>query len=155
MKMELRCPVNLISGVISLICAVVLLVMIPAHIPDAVISSDVQIDQRFLPRMAVIGIGITGIILIIQSLIFKKEKSITVNLTDEARVLLYYLLAVALVLLMRYIGFLFSAVLIVVFSLAFFKARKPVYYVGSVIFAALIYLFFKVLLKIPLPAVFF
>lgn len=95
--------------------------------------------------------GLMGLVMMIQSLVLKKDKVLTINIRDELRMLIYFAVIVVLTIVMKYIGFLVSACLMTVFSFAYFRCRKISFYVWSLVFVGVVFVFFKIILKIPLP----
>jgi putative tricarboxylic transport membrane protein len=141
---------NLTAGIIGIFISLILIIMIPFNIKMG--SNDtMMVNQRFIPYLTSLVMLVMSIIMIGQSLIFKKDKEITIKLSEELRTFIYIFGIFLLVVVMKYLGYLIGSVFIISFSFFYFKCRKWYYYVGSSLFVLLTYLFFSELLHIPLP----
>jgi putative tricarboxylic transport membrane protein len=149
--MEIKCRSNLIGGLASLILGIVILLIIPSQVALTNSSSKELINQQFFPGFSAILMSVMGLVLIVQSLVFKKDKIITISIKDEMRMLLYFAVIITVVIFMKFTGFLIASCLITIFSFAYFRCKKISYYVWSLIFVTMVYFLFKVALRIPLP----
>jgi hypothetical protein len=114
-------------------------------------SADVMVDARFVPKIAVALIFIFSVILILTSLILKKDKVVCINLIKEGKMLLFYLLMVGYVAAMPLIGFLFSSLLFGNAALLYLRSNKWQHYVIVSAVIALVHLVFVTILQVPLP----
>ena len=132
---------NLTAGIIGILISLILIIMIPFNIKlDS--TDTMTVNQRFIPYLTLFLMLFMSVMMIGQSLIFKKDKIITLNLSEELRTFVYIFGIFLLAVVMKYMGYLVSSALIISFSLFYFKCRKWYYYVGSCVFIALVYFFF-------------
>lgn len=150
--MKINFKSNLVSGIVSTIFAIALWLIIPIQCVDV---SNKMIKSDFLPKMIAVIILVCGIWLIVQSVLKPdKEKIVTLDLKKEGRVAIYMAALIIYTLIFAKIGFLFSSLLLSLFTLAFVKEKRPVFYLIVIIYVTAIFFIFKYALGIPLPAMF-
>lgn len=150
--MKINFKSNLVSGIISTIFAIVLWLIIPIQCADV---SNKMIKSDFLPRLIAAVILVCGIWLIAQSILKpEKERIVSMDLKKEGRVAIYMVGLIIYTLVFAKIGFLFSSLLLSLFTLIFIKERRPMFYLIVVIYVTAIFFVFKYALGIPLPAMF-
>lgn len=148
--MKLKFKTNLVSGILFAIFSVIVWVLIPFQIQTRE-SASVVVNAQFVPKLVAVLIFIFSIILLIQSLIFKKDKYVEINLGMELKVALFVLILAAYTLLMPVMGFLFSSILFCCGSLFYLKSKNWKYYLASFIVTVILFLVFTMVLKVPLP----
>ncbi len=109
-------------------------------------------SPRIIPAIALVGILISSIVLIVQSLVFKKEKIIEFDLKKELPSLIFIALLLLYVVLLIYIGFVAASIIIFSAVLFYEGERKPFIYIFNVLMVIGIYLLFKYVFNISLPS---
>ena len=142
---------NLVGGVIFLVLGIVLWFMIPYQIGMSFSASNYALSPRSVPYLLSIVMIFFSLILIIKSLVFKQEEIITIQLKDELRAFLFYLMVVVSILLMNMIGYLFAALLLGISTLLFMRIKKKSYYIYIGLFVVAVYVIFAMILKVRLP----
>lgn len=148
--MTIKLRTNLISGLLGLIISAAIWFIIPAQI-KVMQASTYSVDARFMPRLVSVIIALMSLVLLIQSLVLKKEKIVSIQVKEEMKVGLFYLMLVAYVILIPIIGFLISTLLICGGTLLFLRCKKKRYYLTTGIIVVGVYLAFIFLLNVPLP----
>lgn len=142
---------TLCSGILAVVLAIAVFLLIPSQIEITAKAAAQTINQRTMPYLSAGLILAMGVVMIVQSLAFKKEKVITITIKDELRTLLFYAGILIAILLMPYITFLGTAAVVYVFSFFFMKRNSIKNYLVSAAFALVIYFVFKMFLNVPLP----
>ena len=151
-ELVIKIKTNLIGGLSSILFSIALWIIIPLQIDlTRDNSSRFSINAQFLPKLAAIVICVLGIALILQSLVFKKEKIYLFDTHKELRPLLFCLIIIAYVILIPIIGFLVSSILMSCGGLLFLRTKKILYYIIALVSAAVIYITFSLLLNVSLP----
>lgn len=148
--MMIKLRTNLIGGLLGLIIAAIIWFVIPAQI-KVMQASTYSVDARFMPRLVTLIIALMSIVLLIQSLVLKKERIVDIIIKEETRVIVFYLILVAYVVLIPIIGFLISTLLISLGTLLYLRCKRKSYYIITGVIVAGIYLAFIFLLNVPLP----
>ena len=149
MKINLR--VNLVSGIFAVLFGIFFRIMIPYQIVTKRRLDTNAVGSDYLPKMVAVICIVIGVALIIQSLLFKKEKIVKINLRDEARVSVVAAIILAYIILMPKIGFLISSIVATALILLFLKCKKWHYYVIIATLSALVHFSFTYGLSIHLP----
>lgn len=143
--------VNMISGLVALILGG-LFYILTYGFPD--IDTDI-LGPDFLPKLYSVFLVIFGLILIINAIIKKKRETAEMRSTNHS--FLYGLASMLIVfiyiLVLPYIGFYISTILVMLALLYFLKVRNYVI-LFSVSLGTITFLFiiFEKLLKVPIPS---
>ena len=148
--MTIKLRTNLIGGLLGLIIAAIIWFVIPVQV-KVMQASTYSVDARFMPRLVTLIIALMSIVLLIQSLVLKKERIVDIIIKEETRVIVFYLILVAYVVLIPIIGFLISTLLISLGTLLYLRCKRKSYYIITGVIVAGIYLAFIFLLNVPLP----
>lgn len=144
---------NLTSGLIAFILGVVLYAAIPYCIKVKLQFSSSAFGPDEMPRIVAIIIIMCGLVLIGQSLILKKDETVTIEFGKELRVLIFVVLLIAYSILMPIAGFLVTTLVFVFASLFLMECRVPLYYLSAAILVAFIFVCFKYGLSVNLPTI--
>jgi uncharacterized membrane protein len=147
----MRLRKNLCSGVFSLVFSVLLWILIPLQISGKRMLYTAAVGSDYLPRIVAVCCFAVGLVMLVNSLLLKKEKIIEIHLKAEARVLGAVTVMFIFIVLSPLIGFLVSSILAMVLILVYLKCRKWHYYLSMVLLAGFIYVTFKFLLNVRLP----
>jgi hypothetical protein len=90
-------------------------------------------------------------VLLIQSLVFKKEKIVEFDWEKEKPAILMIALLCIYVALILYVGFIVASAITFVIILAYCGERKPFIYIFTILAAILIYFLFKEVFTVSLP----
>ena len=104
-----------------------------------------------IPDMLAIGIGISGALLVFQSLVLKKEVYKEYNLGLEAKGAIYLVILIVYIVLVEYVGMLVACLLMGIGSLVYFRTKKIRRYIIIFAFFIVIYLVFSLVLKVKFP----
>jgi putative tricarboxylic transport membrane protein len=148
--MKLKLKTNLVSGVMFAIFAAIVWVLIPFQIQTTE-STSVVVNAQFVPKMVAIIIFILSIMLLVQSLVFKKDKYVEINLDWELKVALFLLILIAYTVFMPIIGFLPASILFCCGALLYLKSKNWRYYLIAFAVIVTLFLVFTIVLKVPLP----
>ncbi|MCT4542137.1 MAG: tripartite tricarboxylate transporter TctB family protein [Vallitalea sp.] len=149
--MKIKIRTNLIGGIFFLLLSVIGWILIPSQIQVGK-SSTTLIDAQFIPKLTMILICIFSIVLIVLSLINEKyEKYIELNISNELKVVVFYIMLIGYVLLIPIIGYEISSILFCGVMLLYFKAKKWTYYIVSFSVVLVLSFIFSKVLGVPLP----
>ena len=151
--MKVRVPTNLVGGISFFSISIVLVILIPKQIPIMAFFQTTNINSRFVPYILSGIIFLLSMILIIQSLVFKKEQYLEFDLSKEMKGLLYILILILFVFLVKYIGFLISSILMGAGTLAFLKVKAVKTYAIVLISILVLNVLFVYAFNIPLPKI--
>lgn len=147
MKMKIR--TNLTGGIFSALFAGVLWFLSLGIIE--VMPNSTSVGANFFPKAMAVLLFIFSITLIVQSVFFKKEEIIELDLKGELRTMIFLAIIVAYVVLINLIGFLISTILMSSAVLWYLKCRDWKYYVICAAAAIVIFFGFTYGLRIKLP----
>lgn len=147
--MKIRYKSNLLAGCFSILAAIVLYLIIPSQVGKEMQSVH-GITSRTFPYVLCILMGVSGVGLIFQSLVSKKEETKEVELGKEVKGILYILILLAYGYGFSR-SFLISTSLLGAATLGFAKCKKLSYYVIVIVAVVILYLVFTRLLHVRLP----
>ena len=138
---KFKIKTNLVSGVIMGVAALLLIILLPSQVRVPAFDSGAP-SPRIIPGICLAIMLVSSIALIIQSLVLKQEKIVEFDWAKEKPAILLILGMCV------YIG------LMIVFPLALFYVgeRKPGPYIVVLVSAFAIFLLFKNVFNISLPA---
>lgn len=148
--MKIHYRTNLWAGILSIIMSILLFIIIPGQIEEDMIASAGGVTSRTFPYLIAVLFVICGLILVVKSLIFKKDEVKELNCSKELIVIGYIFILLLYGLSFKK-NFLLTTSLLSIITLIFCRSKKKSYYfitVGTVIG---LYFIFKVLLHVRLP----
>lgn len=118
---------------------------------------DASVDATFFPMVIVVAQIILCVILMVQHIKKKKSEEVSQqqSSTEEPIISkmslfgLSYLIGYAI--LISVLGYLYASLFAFIFYLAYFKIKKPLYYIIAVIFVLTVYYLFGEVFYISLP----
>lgn len=149
--MKFKIKTNLWSGIIMGLFSIFLLFMVPSQIRMPMFDSGAP-SPRIIPVCCIVGILVCSVALIIQSLVFKKEKIYEFDWAQEKPIIILILMLIAFVLLTIYLGYIVGVVVIFPLMLFYCGERKPPIYIFTVAAGIGIYFMFKYVFNISLPS---
>lgn len=151
MKFKIR--TNLTGGILSIAFSAFLFFLIPNQIPvESVVNFG--ITSRSVPYGIAVLIGVCGLILVIQSLVLKKEHYQEIVLKQELRPLLFCVCIVIYLFVME-VDWPISTAALGCAILGISKCKKWYHYLITVVLAFVIYYIFAYTLHIRLQSVIF
>lgn len=149
-KKEIRIPINLTAGIVSLVFAVVILLIMPAQV--AVSEKDV-VNGRAFPTLLMSVMIICSALLILKDVLkmIKKEplEWKTINLLTEVKAVIIFVILLITYLLSKVTGlFVIGAVFCCLGFLLYFRCKKPSYYVITISLAVIIWVAFRFVLGV-------
>lgn len=151
--MVIRFKSNLACGIFAILLCIALLILIPMEIGVETTVS-FGITSRTIPYGVAALIGVCGIVLIVKSLVFKKDEIKEITLKHEVPALIMVLLLIAYMFVFEKEWPLSTAVLGCA-SLALAKCKKWYYYVIVAALTVILYFVFTEVLYIRLHSVIF
>lgn len=149
MKITLR--KNLWAGIFSALFGVVFWLLIPVYIRSKVITNTSAVGPDYMPRLVAGLMILLGVGLIVQSLVFKKDSTVTIVLRQELHALIIFVVLLVYVLLLPIAGYLIATPLFGCGLLALTRDKKWPHYVVLIALSGLVYCLFRFLLHVPLP----
>lgn len=140
---------NLVAGIVSVILGIICMVIIPGQIGEDY-SATYGITSRTVPYAVAILWIICGIVLMIQSLVLKKDEVKTLDVGKELKALGYMAVLLIYALLFKK-SFLLSTMFLGVATLAFTGSKKKSFYVIVLATVLILYLLFSKVLHVQLP----
>ncbi|MCF0127468.1 MAG: tripartite tricarboxylate transporter TctB family protein [Pseudobutyrivibrio sp.] len=148
--MKFKIKTNLWSGIIMGILSVVLLILLPYQVRIPAYDSGAP-SPRIIPGICIVIMLIFSIVLIIQSLVFKKEKIVEFDWEKEKPAILLILLLCIYVALILFVGFIAASTIVFCLILFYCGERKPFIYIFTILSAIGIFLLFKFVFTVSLP----
>lgn len=149
MKLTLR--KNLSGGIFAIVLGVVLRIMLPYNIKSKIHNVTSAVGPDYLPKIIIILMIACGAGLILQSLVFKKDQTVTIVLRDEFRPLVYMGMLVLYALLMPKIGFLVTSLIFAMLSMWVMESKNWRHYLYVAILVVAVWAGFRFGLGVPLP----
>ncbi len=147
--MKVKYRSNLVAGIVSVILGIICMVIIPGQIGEDY-SATYGITSRTVPYAVAILWIICGIVLMIQSLVLKKDEVKTLDVGKELKALGYMAVILIYALLFKK-SFLVSTMFLGVATLAFTGSKKKSFYVIVLAAVLILYLLFSKVLHVQLP----
>ena len=149
MKFKIR--TNLVTGILMALFSGYMLYVMPKQVKVPAFDSGAP-SPRIIPGICLVVILLCSLVLIIQSLIFKKEKIVEFDWTNEKPAILLIVLLCIYVFLIVKIGFILSSAVTFVILLFYSGERKPFIYIFTIALAVGIYFLFTQVFHVSLPA---
>ncbi len=141
------------SGIIMGIVSAVLLAIMPYQVRVPAYDSGAP-SPRIIPAACLIFMLVSSIVLILQSLVFKKEKVVEFDWKKEGPIILLVLGMCLYAALIIWIGFIAASIIIFGAVLFYCGERKPLIYVITFAAAIGIFFLFKFVFNVSLPSLF-
>lgn len=146
--MKLKYRSNLWAGIVSMICGLILIFLIPTQI-GAEYSSNYGITSKTVPYAAAAIFLLCGLGLSVQSLVYKKDKVKELEVKKELKALIYMAVFLCYTYLFD-ISFLISSLFLGTATLMLCKSKNKLYYGIVVITVVLLYVIFTQALHVRL-----
>lgn len=147
--MEIKYKSNLVAGIVSIILGIVCIILVPLQIAEDY-SATYGITSRTVPYAIGILWIVCGIILLVQSLILKKDTEKTLIVGKELKALAYMAILLVYSILFKR-SFLISTIMLGLATLAMTGSKKKLFYVIVIVVVAVLYFLFEKVLHIQLP----
>lgn len=148
--MKFKIKTNLWSGIIMGLLSLILLIIMPYQVRVPAFDSGAP-SPRIIPGICLVIMLFFSVVLIIQSLVFKKEKIVEFDWQKEKPAILLIALLCLYVALILFIGFVPASAVIFIIILAYCGERKPFIYIFIITAAVGIYFLFKYVFTVYLP----
>ena len=149
--MKFKIKTNLVSGIVMGLLSAFLLFVMPQQVRVPAYDSGAP-SPRIIPGICLVVILFCSIVLIIQSLVFKKEKIVEFDWNKEKPAILLIALLCIYVFLIIKIGFILASAVIFVIVLFYCGERIPFIYIFTIALAVGIYLLFSKVFHVSLPS---
>ena len=149
MKFKIR--TNLVTGILMALFSGFMLLVMPKQVRVPAFDSGAP-SPRIIPGICLVVILFCSIVLIIQSLVFKKEKIVELDWEKEKPAILMILMLCIYVFLIIKIGFILASAITFVVILYYCGERKPFIYIFTIALAVGIYFLFSKVFHVSLPA---
>ena len=147
--MKIKYRSNLVAGIVSICLGVICFLIIPMQIGEDY-TATYGITSKTVPYAVAALWIVCGIILIIQSLLLKKDEIKSLEAGKELKAIGYMLMLLIYGILFRK-SFLISTMFLGCVTLAFTGSGKKVYYAVVLAVVAVLYFLFSRVLHIQLP----
>ena len=149
--MKFKIKTNLWSGIIMGLFSIIMLLIMPLQVRVPAYDSGAP-SPRIIPGICLVIMLIFSIVLLIQSLVFKKEKIVEFDWEKEKPAILLIAVLCLYVALMLTIGFIAASAIVFIIILAYCGERKPFIYIFTIAVAVGIYFLFKMVFNVSLPS---
>lgn len=146
---KIRYRSNLTAGIVSIIFGLIVLSVIPSQISLG-FDNTYGITPRTIPYVLAWICIFFGALLIVQSLVLKKDTVKEMELSRELKALAYMAVFVVYSLLFN-VSFVLATILLGAVTLMFLKCKKPLYYVIVAVTVVFLYFVLTQFLHIQLP----
>ena len=148
--MKIKIKTNLWSGIVMGLLSIAMLAVLPTQVRVPAFDSGAP-SPRIIPAICLVGMLICSIALIVQSLVFKKEKIFEFAWSVEKPAFLMILLLCIYTALIITIGFTFATTIIFPIILFYCCERKPPIYIFTVAAGIGVFFLFKYVFHVSLP----
>ncbi|MGN0976166.1 MAG: tripartite tricarboxylate transporter TctB family protein, partial [Gemmiger sp.] len=142
---------TLVPGIVMGLFSLSLLIVMPNQVRVPAYDSGAP-SPRIIPGACLVLMLIFSIVLIIQSLVFKKEKIVEFDWEKEKPVIVMILMMCVYVALIIYMGYVIASIVTFIAVLFYCGERKLPTYVVTVVASVVIFFLFKNVFNIQLPA---
>jgi len=149
MKFKIR--TNLVTGILMALFSGYMLLVMPKQVKVPAFDSGAP-SPRIIPGICLVVILLCSLVLIVESLIFKKEKIVVFDWTNEKPAILLIALLCVYVFLIVKIGFILASAVTFVVLLFYSGERKPFIYIFTIALAVGIYFLFSQVFHVSLPS---
>ncbi len=148
--MKFKIKTNLVTGILMGLLSAYLLYVMPKQVRVPAYDSGAP-SPRIIPGVCLVVILLCSVILIIESLVFKKEKIVEFDWNNEKPAILLIVVLCIYVFLIIKIGFILASAITFVVVLAYCGDRKPFIYIFTIALAVGIYFLFSKVFHVSLP----
>lgn len=149
--MKIKIKTNLVSGIVMGLLSVILLIALPGQVRVPAYDSGAP-SPRIIPGACLVLMLVFSVILIIQSLVLKKEKIVEFDWDKEKPAIVLILAMCAYVALIIFLGYIPASIIVFLAVQFYCGERKPLMYIYTIAAAIVIYFLFKQVFNIALPA---
>lgn len=149
--MKFKIKTNLVSGIVMGLFSIIMLLVIPTQVRVPAYDSGAP-SPRIIPSACLVLMLVFSIVLIVQSLVFKKEKVVEFDWEKERPVIVMILMMCVYVALIIYMGYVIASIVTFIAVLFYCGERKLPTYVVTVVASVVIFFLFKNVFNIQLPA---
>jgi hypothetical protein len=149
--MKFKIKTNLVTGIVMGLLSVFLLVVMPKQVRVPAFDSGAP-SPRIIPGVCIVIMLVCSVILIIQSLVFKKEKIVEFDWQNEKPAILLIALLCVYVFLIIKLGFIIASAITFIIVLFYSGERKPFIYIFTIALAIGIYFLFSKVFHVSLPS---
>ena len=149
--MKFKIKTNLVTGIIMGLFSAILLLVMPDQVRVPAFDSGAP-SPRIIPAICIGLMLFFSVVLIIQSLVLKKEKIVEFDWEKEKPAIILIIAMCVYVALIITIGYILASVVIFCFVQFYCGERKPLMYVYVIAASVLIYFLFKNVFYINLPS---
>ena len=148
--MKFKIKTNLVTGIVMGVLSAFLLYIMPKQVRIPAYDSGAP-SPRIIPGICLAVILLCSVVLIIQSLVFKKEKVVEFDWEKEKPAILLIALLCIYVFLIIKIGFILASAVVFIVVLFYCGERKPFIYIFTIALAVGIYFLFSKVFHVSLP----
>lgn len=148
---KFKIKTNLVSGILMGAIALLLLVLMPGQVRVQAFDSGAP-SPRIIPGICLGIMLVSSIALLIQSLVLKQEKVVEFDWEKEKPAILLIVGMCVYIVLMLCIGYVLASLIVFPLVLFYVGERKPGPYIVVLVSAFAIFLLFKNVFNISLPA---
>ncbi len=147
---KIQIKTYLVTGILMGLFSAFLLIVMPQQVRIPAYDSGAP-SPRIIPGICIVVIMICSVALIIQSLVFKKEKIVEFDWEKEKPAILLIALMCVYVALIIKIGFILASAIVFVAVLFYCGERKPFIYIFIIAASVGIYYLFTSVFHVSLP----
>ncbi len=148
--MKFKIKTNLVSGIVMGLFSAFMLIVMPQQVRVPAFDSGAP-SPRIIPGICLVIMLLCSIILIVQSLVFKKEKIVVFDWEKEKPAILLIVALCIYVFLIIKIGFILASAIIFSLILFYCGERKPFIYIFTIAMAVGIFYLFSSVFHVSLP----
>ena len=148
--MKFKIKTNLVSGIVMGLFSAFMLIVMPQQVRVPDFDSGAP-SPRIIPGICLVIMLLCSIILIVQSLVFKKEKIVVFDWEKEKPAILLIVALCIYVFLIIKIGFILASAIIFSLILFYCGERKPFIYIFTIAMAVGIFYLFSSVFHVSLP----
>ena len=149
--MKFKIKTNLVTGIVMGLLSIFLLVVMPKQVRVPAFDSGAP-SPRIIPGVCIVIMLVCYVILVIQSLVFKKEKIVEFDWQNEKPAILLIALLCIYVFLIIKLGFIIASAITFIIVLFYSGERKPFIYIFTIALAIGIYFLFSKVFHVSLPS---
>lgn len=148
----MKIKTNLYGGLFFILVGVVLLLLMPNQI---IVQDNIPFleSAKAAPFIALSMMIIGGVILVIQSLVFKKEQFVVIDFAVQKYALAIMGIFIAYALFIYLVGFLIASLLLIFAMVRYFKIKSRAQIIIIALIAIAVYFIFINLFHISLPEI--
>ena len=149
--MKFKIKTNLVTGIVMGLLSIFLLVVMPKQVRVPAFDSGAP-SPRIIPGVCIVIMLVCSVILVIQSLVFKKEKIVEFDWQNEKPAILLIALLCIYVFLIIKLGFIIASAITFIIVLFYSGERKPFIYIFTIALAIGIYFLLSKVFHVSLPS---